>query len=266
MSKEKFFNKYGGWALITGATSGIGKDFALELARKGFSLHIVARSKDSLIAMKKEIESKEKITVKYSALDLSMEENVKLLISETETLDIGLLVLAAGYGTGGKFTELPREPELNQIDLNCRSVVQLTHHFVNKFKQKQKGGIILFGSLVGFQGVAWASTYAATKAFIQSFAEGLYEELKSIGIDILSVAPGPIKSGFGERANMNMGMSQSPIGIANLSLASLGNQPTVRPGLLSKFLGYSLILLPRRLRSLILKQIMAEMVFNKKSK
>lgn len=264
MAKQAFVNKYGQWALITGATSGIGEDFALELARKGFNLHLVARGENQLAKLKKEIEDAHKVAVTYHAFDLSIAENVEILISETKDLNIGLIILAAGFGSGGKFTELSLETELNQIDLNCRSVVQLTHQFANRFKQKQKGGIILFGSLVGFQGVAWASTYSATKAFIQSFAEGLYDEFKQIGIDILSVAPGPVNSGFGERAHMNMGLSQSPKGIAELSLVCLGKKTTVRPGFLSKFLGYSLIVLPRRLRSLILKQIMSDMVFKKK--
>ena len=121
--------------------------------------------------------------------------------------------------------------------------------------------VILFGSLVGFQGVPWTSTYAATKAFVQSFAEGLYGEYKGKGNDILSVAPGPVKSGFGGRASMKMGMSQSPNGIAKKSLSALGNTATIRPGFLSKFLGYSLATAPRRIRSFILKQIMSSMVF-----
>ncbi|RHX85735.1 SDR family NAD(P)-dependent oxidoreductase [Leptospira stimsonii] len=264
MAKETFVHKYGEWAFVTGASSGIGKDFALELARTGFNLYLVARREDELSKLKKEIEEVYKVAVTYRAFDLSSTENVNTLITETKDINIGLIVLAAGFGSGGKFTELSLETELNQIDLNCRSVVQLTHHFANRFKLKQKGGIILFGSLVGFQGVAWASTYSATKAFIQSFAEGLYDEFKLIGIDILSVAPGPVNSGFGERAHMSMGLSQSPKGIAKFSLVCLGKKPTVRPGFLSKFLGYSLIVLPKRLRSLILKQIMSDMVFKKK--
>ncbi|MCG6149794.1 SDR family NAD(P)-dependent oxidoreductase [Leptospira levettii] len=128
----------------------------------------------------------------------------------------------------------------------------------------ERKGLILFGSLVGFQGVPWASTYAATKAFIQSFAEGLYWEYKKSGVDVISVAPGPVQSGFGERAGMLMGNAQETRGIAKKVLKNLGKSITIRPGFLSKFLGYSLILLPRYLRTLLLKQIMGKMVFGDK--
>lgn len=94
---------------------------------------------------------------------------------------------------------------------------------------------------------------------------GLYGEYKGKGIDVLSVAPGPVSSGFGGRAGMKMGMSQSSEDIAKEALISLGKTDTVRPGFLSKFLGYSLSTAPRKLRSMILKQIMASMIFSGKN-
>lgn len=257
--KEKIAS-YGKWSLITGGSDGIGKDFSFELASLGQSLIIVGRDESKLKEVKAQIENQYKVQVTVYALDLSISKNTSSLIEITKDLDIGLVVLAAGFGSLGDFSTLNIENELQMIDTNCRSIVQLTHSFTNKMKIKKKGAIILFGSLVGFQGVPWASTYSATKAFVQSFAEGIRAELKSENIDILSVAPGPVSSGFGERANMNMGKAQATKGIGRICLKALGNQTTIRPGFLSKFLGYSLIILPRSIRSFILKQIMSGMI------
>ncbi|WP_423789647.1 SDR family NAD(P)-dependent oxidoreductase [Leptospira levettii] len=124
--------------------------------------------------------------------------------------------------------------------------------------------IFSLSSCKGFAKVKLDQTYAATKAFIQSFAEGLYWEYKKSGVDVISVAPGPVQSGFGERAGMLMGNAQETRGIAKKVLKNLGKSITIRPGFLSKFLGYSLILLPRYLRTLLLKQIMGKMIFGDK--
>ncbi|EOQ87742.1 KR domain protein [Leptospira yanagawae serovar Saopaulo str. Sao Paulo = ATCC 700523] len=251
-------------ALITGASSGIGKDFAYELAKNEYSLTLVARDLGRLNEIKHDLESKYKIKVKVDSKDLSKNTETNELVNGLKSEDYGLVVLAAGYGSGGKFHSLDLDTELNMIDVNCRSVVQICHEFIQNRKDESPQGIVLFGSLVGFQGVPWTSTYAATKAFIQSFAEGLSGEYKNKGIDIISVAPGPVKTSFGNRAGMVMGNAQSPDGIAKEVLKKLGKTVTVRPGFLSKFLGYSLITLPRNLRTFVLKQIMGQMVFGSK--
>jgi short-subunit dehydrogenase len=94
--------------------------------------------------------------------------------------------------------------ELEMIDLNCRSLAHLTHHFGQKLAHRGRGGIVLMSSLVAFQGVPRAANYAATKAYVQSLSESIQRELRQSGVDVLAVAPGPVKSGFGARANMNM--------------------------------------------------------------
>jgi short-subunit dehydrogenase len=260
MAEQNIFkNKYGNWALITGASNGIGKDFVFEVAKREFNLILVARNKNKLNEIKNQLVKEYKIEVNILEADLSNSIEVKKVIANTQAIDVGLIILAAGFGTSGDFTNIPIEEELNMIDLNCRAVVELTHHYANKFKTKKKGGIVLFGSLVGFQGVARTANYAATKAFIQSFAEGIRTELLPYNVDVISCAPGPIKSGFGERAKMKMGKGQNPEGIANETLNALGKKMTVRPGMLSKILGYSLSTLPRFARTLILNKIMSDM-------
>ncbi len=123
-----------------------------------------------------------------------------------------------------------------------------------------RGGIVLFGSLLGFHGAPFSATYAATKGFVQSFAEGLRAELKPLGVSVLSVAPGPVGTGFASRAGMQMAQSATPETVARGALAALGRLGTVRPGFLAKFLGWSLAMLPRPGRVRVMGLIMKSMI------
>lgn len=135
----------------------------------------------------------------------------------------------------------------------------LTHHFAERFARRGSGGIILFGSLLGFQGVPRAAHYSATKAYIQSFAEGLHHELKSRNVDVLCCAPGPVQTGFGKRSRLQMGAADQPGTVARNTLAALGRKVTVTPGPLSKLLTTALMTAPRFLRVRIIAKIMAGM-------
>ena len=145
------------------------------------------------------------------------------------------------------------------IDVNCRAVVALAHAFGARFAQRGRGGLILFSSVVAFQGVPRASTYAATKAFVQTLAEGLGAELRPFGVDVLASAPGPVRSGFAARASMTMGAALSPDDVARGTLHALGRRRTTRPGWLSKLLGVSLLTLPRPARTGVMGLVMAGM-------
>lgn len=158
---------------------------------------------------------------------------------------MGLLVASAGFGTSGPFLEGALEQELGMIDVNCRALAELSHVFGNRFVARKRGGLVLMSSLVAFQGVPRAANYAATKAYVQSFAEGLQLELAPHGVDVLASAPGPVHSGFTARASMTMGFAQTPREVAGSTLAALGKTGTVRPGLLAKLLELSLQFLPR---------------------
>lgn len=242
--------------MITGASSGIGRAFALALAQKGFNLVIVARRKDVLEALKSELEDKYGIRINVIDADLGTKEGSASVLTQTERLEIGLLVAAAGFGTSGDFVDNSVAEELSMLEVNCRSIVEHAHSFANRFKKQGRGGIILFGSLVGFQGTPRAANYAATKAFIQVFAEGLRFEMKKYGVDVLAVAPGPVNSGFGERAGMRMGTVDKPHTVAREALTALGRKATIRPGVLGKLLGYSLCLTPRPIRVMIMGKVM----------
>ena len=145
------------------------------------------------------------------------------------------------------------------LDVNCRAVVQLAHHFGGRFAEQRRGGLVLMSSLLAFQGVPLAAHYAATKAFIQTLAEGLRVELAPRGVDVIASAPGPIHSGFAARADMTMGLALGPDVVASETLSRLGLLGTCRPGWLSKLLELSLLFLPRWGRVRMMGLVMGQM-------
>lgn len=252
--------KYGPWAVITGASDGIGRAFALAAAESGLNVVLVARRRSLLDSLAAEITRQYAVEAQVVAADLSSPTGVEQVVSATARLDVGLLVACAGYGTTGRFTEADLATELDMLAVNCRAVVEMAHHYGQRFAQRGRGGVVMMGSLLGFQGVPMSAHYAATKAFVQSLAEGLHLELAPLGVDVLSSAPGPTRSGFADRANMNMGMADQPEAVAKSTLDALGRTVTVRPAFVAKFLGYSLGMLPRALRSRILGRTVAGMI------
>lgn len=252
-------SRFGPTALVTGASDGIGRAFARALAAEGFDLVLVARRRDVLDALAEDLSARHGIAVQVIAADLAAPEAVADLLAHTAAQPIGLLVAAAGYGSAGPFLDLPPASEAAMVDLNCRSVVALTHGLATRMAAQGGGGVVLFGSLVGFAGAPWSATYAATKGFVQAFAEGLAVELRPRGISVLSVAPGPVGTGFAARARMRMGKAETPETVARVSLRALARGGTVRPGALAKFLGWSLALLPRGVRVRVMGRIMQGM-------
>jgi hypothetical protein len=254
--------RFGPAALVTGASDGIGRAFAVQLAEEGFDLILVARRGDVLQEMALDLGTRFSVDVRVLAMDLSDPTAVPHLMALTEGAPVGLVVAAAGFGSIGPFLDQDVASEINMVDLNCRSVVALSYGFGQRMAAKKRGGIVLFGSLVEFNGAPLSATYAATKGFMQSFAEGIAAEMRPSGIHVLSVAPGPVGTGFAARAGMQMGQAATPEMVARSALAALGRRTTVRPGFLAKFLGWSLAMLPRwgrvRVMGLIMKGMMGK--------
>ncbi len=257
-TNKRLKDRYGNWALVTGATSGIGKELALKLGKAGFNLIITGRRESLLQALSSKLFEDYQVEAIPIQGDLSDMESVKKLINKTAHLPIGVVILNAGFGTSGKFINADVENELNMIDLNCKAVMLLSNHFANKMRDQTKNGaIVLLSSMVAFQGVPYAANYAATKAYVQSFGEAIARELKSEGIDVLCAAPGPVMSGFAKRANMKMGITLTPESIAGPILKSIGKSTTILPGLLTKLLVYNLRLVPRWAKVLIMQKVMS---------
>jgi len=220
-TSKRLKNQFGNWALITGSTSGIGHELALQLASAGFNLIITGRSERKLNTLSTDLLDKHKIEVLPITGDLSHKTEVDYLVEETEHLPIQIAILNAGFGTSGKFLTSNIEEELNLVDVNCKAVLQLCYHFGNRMSYRGNGAIVLLSSIVAFQGVPNAANYAASKAYIQSFAEAIAIELKPKGVKVLSAAPGPVNTGFAYRADMEMGNAQNPKMIAEQIIKNL---------------------------------------------
>ena len=252
-------DRYGPWAVVTGASDGIGRAMAVELAAAGLDLVLCARRRTVLDALALELSSAFGVETLVVDADLSTSAGVEKLLVATEALEVHLFIAAAGFGTSGPFLKNPLEEELAMLDLNCRAVVELAHRFDMRMTERRRGGLVFMSSLLAFQGVSRAANYAATKAYVQSFAEGLGAELRPFGVDVIASAPGPVESGFGTRADMRMTLAGTPESVARETLRALGRQETVRPGFLAKALEISLSLLPRRGRVFVLSRVMAGM-------
>ena len=256
--KELFRNKYGSWAVITGASSGIGRELSIRVAETGIHVVIIGRNRASLEDLKFKIQKTYSVDVEIIVADLS-EDGVNKVIEFTANKKVGLLVASAGFGTSGNFLLNSVHEEVNMLQVNCQALLELTHHFAQVFVNKGRGGIILLSSIVAFQGVPFSANYAATKAYVQSLAEALHEELKQHNVNVLSAAPGPVNSGFSARANMKMGNTLNPKDISLPILKALGKKTTVLPGYLTKLLVYSLRTVPRWGKVKIMKKVMGDM-------
>ncbi len=252
-------NRLGSWAVVTGASDGIGQAFAEQLAAKGMNIVLVARRQELLNQLASKLRQTHVIDVRIVASDLSLPQGNAVLFDATKDIDISMLVAAAGFGTSGEFLEQAPEDEIQMLQVNCQAVLEQAWHFGNRLKTRGGGGMVLFGSLLGFQGAPLSANYAATKAYIQTLAEGLRIEMQTHGVDVISCAPGPVNTGFAQRADMRMSQATTPEVVARVTLAALGHRGTVRPGFLSKFLGWSLSTLPRFMRTRIMGMIMQGM-------
>jgi hypothetical protein len=259
VNRQTFVQKYGPWAVVTGASDGIGRAFAEELGALGMNVALVARRGDRLQQLAGEISQRRGVQARVIAADLSAAEGRATMEQGTGDLDVGLLVAAAGFGTSGPLLSANLDVERNMLNVNCFAVLEQSVVFGQRFAKRGRGGIILMASLLGWQGVSGAAHYAATKAYVQSLAEGLHRELASKNVDVLASAPGPVNSGFAGRADMHMRNADTPATVAKASLQALGSKTTVIPGALGKFLSYSLLSLPRLLRVRILTAVMGSM-------
>lgn len=186
-------------ALITGASSGIGKDMARYLSSLGVDLILVARRKTVLEKLKKEL----KTNVKIIPLDLSNEDNLEILYNEVENDDIDILINNAGFGLFGEFSKTDIDTEFKMIDVNIKAVHYLTKKFLIDFKNKNNGYILNVASSAGFMAGPKLSTYYASKNYVLRLTEAIYQELKveKSNITISCLCPGPVDTEFNKVAH-----------------------------------------------------------------
>jgi hypothetical protein len=244
------------WALVTGASSGIGRALAVRLAQRGRPLVLVSRDGDALRTLAASLAVPTRVIV----LDLAASASAGALDSGTADLDVDLVVLNAGFGTSGPFLSTDAAVERTMVELNCVAVLEACHRFGRRLAARRGGSLVLLGSVLGFQGVPGSATYAATKAFVQALAEGLRPELAAAGVAVLSVAPGPTHTGFASRAGMKLGLADTAEGVAARVERSIGRSGTVFPGFVAQLLRFGVLGLPRGLRSFIFGRAIAGMV------
>lgn len=243
-----FKQKYGDWALLTGASAGIGEEFARQLASIGFNLVLVARRGDLLLKLKHELEEKYNIEIIAANVDLLAEDFLDQLNSAIGDRKISLLVNNAGFGFRGQFIDNDPLNDEKMIRLNCIVPTILTHHFVKNMIKNRRGGIIFLASVVSFQATPTTTTYSATKVFNAFMAEGLWYELKKYNIDVLSLNPGGTKTEFQQIANSTTGpLPRTAKQVVETAIKSLGKKPSVVDGLYNKILAVSTRFLSRRL-------------------
>ncbi|MGH8482736.1 MAG: SDR family NAD(P)-dependent oxidoreductase [Nevskiaceae bacterium] len=185
-------------ALITGASSGIGEAFALALAARGTDLILVARSEDKLRALAKQLAEVHSRRVEVVTADLGLAGSAAKVHAAAQALamPVDLLVNNAGFGSAGTFHKLDAERERQEVMLNAAAVVDLSHAFLPAMVERGRGGIINVASMAAFQPLPYMSVYAATKAFVLAFSQGLRGEVRGKGVKVLAVCPGPVDTPF----------------------------------------------------------------------
>ncbi len=228
-------------ALVTGASVGIGEQFARQLAERGHDVVLVARDAARLEVLAKEIEAASGVRAEVLAADLT--DAAQLASVEARVRDVDLLVNNAGFGTFGSFHTLDIETETREIDLNVIALVRLTHAAASAMAARGRGAILNVSSLAGFQPGPSNATYGATKAFVTSFTEAVHEELKGTGVSVTALCPGFTHTEFQARANAPATavpgfLWQEAPEVARAGLDGLAkNRAIVIPGTANKVMG-----------------------------
>jgi short-subunit dehydrogenase len=248
-----------GTALVTGASAGIGREFCVQLAARGYDLILVARNAERLGALAAELEARYRVTAAALAADLTADADVDRVVARiTGTPGLALLVNNAGFGTAGSFAAAPPEQQEAMVRLHVLAPMRLTHAALPGLLARRGGGIVNVSSIASFIYAAGTVNYCATKAYLTTFTEGLAAELAGTGVRAQALCPGFTRSEFHERMGPEAGhrprlMWMSAESVVRASLAQLdrGGPVICVPGLRYKLLVALIRLLPRRAIGLI---------------
>ncbi len=246
---KEFREKYGPWALVAGASVGLGAAFASELARRKLNLILLARRSGPLDELAARLRAEFSVEVITVAADLADAASAARLAELAATHEIGLGVYNAAFSKIGPFLDGSLEDHLRTVDVNCRGPVTMALSLGRPMAQRKRGGIILMSSLAGSQGTPMVVTYGATKAFNLVLAEGLWDELRGDGVDVLACRAGATRTpGFeaSKPSGSTPMMEPEPVVIA--ALDALGHGPSTVPGGFNRAIAFLFgRLLPRRL-------------------
>lgn len=249
--RSRFAERYGPFALVTGASTGLGAEFARQLAERGLGLVLVARRTEKLEQVAAALRERHGVPVRVAALDLTAPDLLERLRAALDGVDVGLLVSNAGRYLFGRFLDSKLADELELLDVNARVPLVLAHEFAQRLAARGRGGMIFLSSTSAYQGTPFAAGYGAAKAHTLLLAEALAWELAPLGVDVLAVAPGPVAT----EGTSEMDYSRFPIGpmqappVVRAALDALGRRSSVVPGAINRSMTTLGKLFPRALNT-----------------
>ncbi|MGV8832638.1 MAG: SDR family NAD(P)-dependent oxidoreductase [Devosia sp.] len=257
--KKQFKQQYGNWALVTGATSGIGAELADQVAARGLNVVLVARKQADLDRHAGLLGKKHGVETRTISADLTTREGVDAVL-QTQT-EIGLLVLAAGLEVNGAFEKTPVEQEERTLQINVISTFRLCHYFSKDMVARGRGGILLVSSLSGHMANPYFANYAGSKAYVLNLGASLYGEFKPKGVDVSVLSPGltntPMVADNGVNWSKTPMKPMQPAAVAAAGLDGLGQRfltiPGARNRLMAAAMKFSPIAMVARMNEKMLK-------------
>jgi len=242
--------KYGDWALITGASSGIGEQFARALAARGFNLIITARRTELLDALAAELSRQHGIEVRVVACDLADDDQVEALIASANTVPLGIVISNAGFGAKAAFLKHDKQHMEAMIRTNCMATMKLAYGLLPAMVTRRRGAYVFTGSIEGYLPFPYSGPYAASKAFIHSLGAALWEEMRPHNVDVLVLSPGatdtnaPVSQGVPVE---NLSGLMQPRDVAEQTLQQIGKKVYFTPGIQNRLLIGFLGVFPKKL-------------------
>jgi short-subunit dehydrogenase len=233
--------RFGPWALVTGASSGIGKEFAQQIAASGINIVLVARREDLLKEVGVEFSKRYGVEHRVVVLDVSREDFVRQLASATDDLDIGLVVSNAGTGNPGEFLKLDRQLLEETLRLNTMSHLDIAHYFGGKLAERRRGGLILVGAMGAENGIPCMANDGGAKAYVHSLGEALHYEFKPLGVYVTVLAAGVTNTAVLEKFALDpKTMPMKPMSVEQCVSEGLSglvkNRSRIVPGRLNRIL------------------------------
>ena len=258
-------NVSGKWALVTGASSGFGVEFATLLAKRHANLVLAARRTEPMERLAAELRQKHRVDVLVEGIDLSLAGAGAELKSrlDTRSITVDILVNNAGYGLYGTFVDQPLHRVLDMLQLNILALTELTHVFAADMVKRRTGHILLMASLLGYQAVPGYAAYSASKGYVLLFGEALHAELKPHGVAVTVLSPGATSTSFPDvagqkdtRALRMLMMKPQPVARTGI-LAMLRRRSSVVAGILNKIVVLTNRFTPRQMQRIVMQKVLS---------
>jgi uncharacterized protein len=246
LNTPRFLARYGPWALVAGASEGIGASFARALAARGLNLVLLARRAGPLESLAAELSRRHGVQTRVLLLDLTSPRLHAMVAEGTKDLEVGLVVCNAALSLMSGFVELELDDVLRSVDMNVRAPLVLTHLFGRRMAERGRGGLVFMSSVAGMIGAPYSATYAGSKAFALGFGDSLWAELEPRGVDVVTCVAGPTETPtYAQVRTSSFPPAMNPDHVVSAALGALGKGPRVVPGLFNRLTTWLLAPLPR---------------------